>query len=569
MPGLALFFSLFAAFGFPAMGNADEILAELDLEEKVGQMLMAKVIEGPEGKPSSTSKQLVQDLNAGSLLFYSFPDPGSTARYTNLIQNWAEESSSGLPVLIGADLEYGVRTNVQKGVTTLPQQMGLGATGKPRLARAAAAITAKEARSMGIHWNFAPVADLNSNPNNPVIGVRSFGANPGPVGEFVRATVEGYQKNGLISTVKHYPGHGDTETDSHYDLPVVKFGEEKLHEHLRPFRVAMDAGVDAVMTAHIIVDSIDPELPATLSEEVITGLLRQKQGYKGVVITDAMNMGALEHSFGKAEAAVRAVNAGADVIMSAGSYWDALEIRNGLVEAVKQEEISRERIDRSVKRVLQLKREYGLLSEDTFVEPAVAERICGSKDHRRTAAKLAADAITLVRDRNQLIPIDKETHELLLLGVKDSVYLLEDQLERFASDLDVTVYRTPGSGRYNNWSPSEAGIEKATELATDADRVLILTYSSSVLSRRQSNMVKEVLDANKNLIVVAEGLPYDLKNFPEVPAYLATYAYNRWNSPSNGHGPITTATAKVVLGKTEAGGKLPVHRETVEPPSKD
>ncbi|MEF8837585.1 MAG: glycoside hydrolase family 3 protein, partial [Candidatus Bipolaricaulota bacterium] len=415
------FFTLFAISAYPADVNINKILSGLTLKEKVGQLLMVNVLENPDGSPSDRMKKLIQRLNIGSVIFYDISGSRAGARYTNQLQEWADASPSGLPLLVGSDMEYGPRTNVSSGATTFPTQMGIGATGNPELAERAAAITAREARSMGINWNFAPVADVNSNPENPVIGVRSFGSNPGKVSTFIRAAVTGYQENNMIATLKHYPGHGDTETDSHYGLPKVSYGETELESHLRPFKEGIAAGADAVMTAHIIVETIDPELPATMSEKVIKDLLRNRQGFDGVVITDSMNMGAIENNFGKVEGAVKAIKAGVDVVMAVGTYSDAVQIHNGLVEAVRDGEIPVSSVNESVERVLELKEDYGLMDGDNLTEPAGAAYISGSPGHEKVSRTIAEKAVTLVKDERNLVPLDDRS-EVLLAGVKDSVY---------------------------------------------------------------------------------------------------------------------------------------------------
>ncbi|MBS3765865.1 hypothetical protein KGY71_05025, partial [Candidatus Bipolaricaulota bacterium] len=548
--------------------NPESVLDQMTLEEKIGQLLMVKALEGSDGEPAERTKGLIQELGAGSVIFYSLPGPKSATKFTNKLQKWAMNSPSGVPLLVGADLEYGVKANVGGKTTLLPHQMGIGATGEPKLARRAAAITAREGKSMGINWNFAPTADLNTNPNNPVIGVRSFGSDPETVSSFVESAVEGYQSNEMVATLKHYPGHGNTSTDSHYGLPSVTYSRNELDLHLKPFKAGIDAGADAVMTAHILVDSIDSEKPATTSKKLITDLLRDKQGFEGVVVTDALNMGAIEENFGKAEAAVNAINAGVDVVMSAGNYWDALEIRDGLLKAVDSGEISVSSVNKSVKRVLELKEEYGLLNDYSLKDPAEAVKMAGNQENRRVADELALEAVTLVRDEKDLIPVTEEDTEILLVGVKDSVHLFEDELKERLPGLEISVYRTPSSNDYNDWSPSSAGIEEAAELASNSDKVILLTYSSDQLPEAQIKMTQELMGANDDTIVIAEGLPYDYRNFPEVPAYMATYSYNRWNSPRAGNELMTEAAAKVLSGEAAAGGELPVSLENKNDKSK-
>jgi beta-N-acetylhexosaminidase len=542
-------------------GDVEELVASMTLKEKIGQLIMAKVLESPSGAPADRTKQLIQNLKVGSLIFYSFPNPEKTTIYTNELQKWAKKSSTGIPVLVGSDLEYGPRANVGGDATLLPHQMGLAATDHPEHAEIAATITAEEGRAMGIHWNFAPSADLNTNPENPVIGVRSFGSSPGEVSKFVESAVRGYQEHGMIATLKHYPGHGNTSTDSHYGLPKVSYSEKKLQRHLEPFQSGIDAGADAVMTAHILVDAVDSSYPATTSKKVISGLLRQEQGFEGVIVTDAMNMGAIEDSFGKVHAAVKAIQAGVDVVMSAGNYWDTLEIRDGLLEAVKEGEISKASVDRSVKRVLELKKDYGLLQDEVVNDPARAVKVAGRAENSKSALNIAREAATVVRDEKNLVPINNKNNNILLVGVKGSTNLLKEKFKSTLPKSTLTTYITPSASRYNSWAPSSAGIEEAVKLATDADIVVVLTFSAGKLPDAQVELARKLANRKEKTIVVAEGLPYDVRKLPFVSTFIATYAYNRWNSPQAGNGLMATVVAELLAGKIKPEGELPVRLE--------
>lgn len=556
-----IFLALNPARAVNEKDDLDELVSSLTLEEKIGQLIMAKVLEEPSGEPADRTKQLIQRLKVGSVIFYSFPDPEKTTTYTNTLQQWAKKSSSGIPILVGSDLEYGPRANVSGDTTLLPHQMGLAATENPESARIAAEITAEEGRAMGIHWNFAPSADLNTNPENPVIGVRSFGSLPDEVSKFVEAAVRGYQENGMIATLKHYPGHGNTSTDSHYGLPEVNYGREKLEQHLEPFQAGIDAGADAVMTAHILVNAVDTSYPATTSKKVIHGLLRKQQGFEGVIVSDAMNMGAIEDSLGKVNAAVKAIQSGVDIVMSAGNYWDTLEIRDGLLEAVKNGEISKSSINRSVKRVLELKQDYGLLRGRVIKDSSRAKRLAGSPDNSKSALNIAREAVTLVRDRKNIVPVDEKDSNILLVGVKDSTNLIKEEIEKLLPGSTVSTYVTPNASRYNSWSPSSAGIEKAVNLATDADIAVVLTFSTGKLPDTQVELARKLVDREENTIVIAEGLPYDVRKLPFVSTFIATYSYNRWNSPREGNGLMATTVAELLAGKIKPEGELPVEFE--------
>ena len=236
--------------------------------------------------------------------------------------------------------------------TAFPRQMGIGATRDLEAAEEVAKITAIESLATGFNWNYSPLADVNTNPANPVIGVRSYGEQTDLVSQMTVAQIKGYQKNGMLATAKHFPGHGDTSVDSHLGLAAVTYDRQTLDEvHLPPFKAAIDAGVDSIMTAHVIIDAIDPELPATLSKKVLTGLLREEMGYKGLIVTDAMSMHAIELNWGSGAAGVMAINAGADIVMATGTYEQQLETYDALFQALQSGELSEKRVDESLKRM--------------------------------------------------------------------------------------------------------------------------------------------------------------------------------------------------------------------------
>lgn len=537
--------------------NVTTLMQQMTLEEKIGQLLMARVLEGPDGMPSNETERLIKEYYIGSVLFYSTKDPEFTARYTNQLQKWAAQTRLRIPLLVGADFEFGPRMIVSEGVTGFPQEMGIGATGDLKMAALVAQITAQEARAMGVQWVFAPVADVNTNPKNPVIGVRSFGSNPQSVSEMVMAEVEAYKSNNVIGTVKHFPGHGDTALDSHYSLPSVEYGLEGLNKHLQPFKAAIAAGADSIMTAHIIVKALDPKRPATLSRALLTDLLRGELGFKGLIVTDAMNMRAISDHFGAGEAAVMAIKAGADVVMSAGSYWDLIAMQSALLQAVRDGEISESRIDESVERVLELKVRYGLF-EDRYVDPGKAKEVCGTPEHLQIALDIARHSITLLKNDNRWLPLPSDLEKILIVGVRDTVYAVADEIQRRFPKMRIENYRASHARPNNNWAPSASDIAVATAIAKEVDTVIVLTYSSQEVSDGQVELIKTLSALNKPLVVVAEGLPYDIMKFPDISTYLVNYGYNRWGAPSPVHDAVTRATVDVLFGEFKPTGKLPV-----------
>ncbi|MCM2535436.1 hypothetical protein NDK43_27740 [Neobacillus pocheonensis] len=290
--------------------------------------------------PDEYTCKLVQDYHVGSVIDYGNADAERTAKYNNQLQKWAAETRLKIPLFISADLEYGSIQLVTDG-TDFPRQMAIGATRVPGAAEQVAKINAIESKAVGFNWNFSPLADVNTNPSNPVIGVRSFGEKTDLVSQMTVAQIKGYQHNGLLATAKHFPGHGDTSFDSHLGLAAVTYDRKTLDEiHLPPFKAAIAAGVDSIMTAHVIINAIDPKLPATLSKKVLTGLLRKQMGFNGIIVTDSMSMNAIDKHWGAGQAAIMAINAGADIVMASGSYKHQLETYNALYHALKSGELT-------------------------------------------------------------------------------------------------------------------------------------------------------------------------------------------------------------------------------------
>src|SRR5260370_614958 len=321
------------------------------------------------------------------------------------------QRDSRLPLLIAADLERGLSMRVSS-VPVFPAAMAFGATGNTAYAERFGAITAEESRALGIQWNFFPVADVNSNPDNPIINTRSFGEDPASVGDMVAAFIRGSKAHGMLTTAKHFPGHGDTSTDSHLGVAKVEGNLDRLKSvELPPFRKAIEAGVDSVMVAHLSVPALDsdPDKVATVSKNVVNGVLREQLGFKNIIVTDALEMRGLTALYPPGEgnpagrAAVDAVKAGNDVILMPADLDGAFR---GIVDAVKQGAISQSRIDGSVKRILEMKASLGL-QKARLVDLAQAPYVVSKQEEMQFAQQLADDAVTLVRDNGQLLPLSR------------------------------------------------------------------------------------------------------------------------------------------------------------------
>ncbi|MFC7440929.1 beta-N-acetylhexosaminidase [Laceyella putida] len=518
-------------------------LWQMTLEEKVGQMIMAGFYGE---KPTEEARRLIQDGHVGSMILFAYTGnvktPLQTAQLTNGLQKLAKETRLGLPLLIATDQEGGVVARLTTGATELPGNMALGATRNRELARQAAEITAKELKAIGIQMNLAPDLDVNVNPANPVIGVRSYGEKPTLVARFGAEQIKGLQENGVIATVKHFPGHGDTNVDSHLGLPVIHKSKQELEQvELVPFKKAIATGTDAIMTAHIHVPALDPtpNLPATLSKPIITGLLREELGYNGLIITDSMTMAGVANYFGGvSQTAVKAVEAGADIILLTPELTteEQLDVHQTIVQAVRQGKISEDRINQSVLRILRAKMKYELFTERIVPLKQVSKKV-GIEKHQSRALEMARQAITLVKNDAGILPLHLDVGQKL--GII-SQYSLLDQVQPYHSNVEEMHIKQV--------NPSDETINQALALAQDKDVLLVGTYSAN-LYPQQVKLVRALQKLNKPLIVIGFRNPYDIKEFPEVDAYLNAYGFRK--------GSLQSAV-ETIFGANQPQGKLPV-----------
>ncbi|MCJ7628259.1 MAG: glycoside hydrolase family 3 protein, partial [Longimicrobiales bacterium] len=391
---------------------ADSVLSTLTLEEKAGQLLMPWVLGdfAPEGSASRERiLEMVRDMDVGGVIV-SVGSPTEVAAKLNQAQRDAK-----VPLLVAADLERGAGFRFRGvaylpgpiflgGATEFPSLMALGATGDESLAEAMGRVTGLEARAVGVHVPFAPVLDVNNNPDNPIINVRSFGEDPEAVARLGAAFVRGVQEAGGIATGKHFPGHGDTKTDSHLDLPVIDVSRERMDSvELPPFQAAIDEGVGGIMTAHLSIPALTGSngVPSTLSRKVLTELLREEMGFDGLIFTDAMDMSAIDRKYRRQEAAVLALEAGADILLMPPSPEAA---REGIVSAVLAGRLSEDRLNASVLRVLRAKEGLGLHRNREVPLEEVARRV-GIREHEEVAQEVADRSITLLKNEKNLLPL--------------------------------------------------------------------------------------------------------------------------------------------------------------------
>jgi len=403
----------------------ESTLRKMTVDEKIGQLIFATYHGSFTSTDSPAFQQImhsVTDLHVGGFINITHGSPLGIVKsqaYPSAVLNNQLQSKSKLPLLIGADFERGTAMRLEEG-TSFPTAMALAAGGNSKDAYTMGKITALESRAVGIHWVYAPDADVNNNPGNPIINTRSFGEDPARVSEFVSAFVRGVEENGGLATAKHFPGHGDTAADSHIDLPVIRADRARLNAlELVPFRAAISSGASSIMTGHLNVPSLepDPNTPATLSQNILTGLLRDEMGYQGLIVTDAMDMGGITVRYAPGEAAVRAIVAGIDVILMSPVPDAAFE---ALQAAVKSGRISKARLDASVRRILHAKACLGLHS-NRLVDVNALNQKFASVAWQKEAQDISDRGVTLLRDTPHRLPLDaaKPSRALLLAFYAD------------------------------------------------------------------------------------------------------------------------------------------------------
>ena len=537
----------------------ERTLTGLTLRQKVGQLIMPWVLGdfAPEGSPSHDRiLEYIEDQGIGGVIM-SVGSPTEVAAKLNDFQ-----MHSNIPLLVAADLETGagfrMRGAVQMpgtielgGATDFPSLMAVGATADPQLAYEMGRITAREARGVGIHIPFAPVLDVNNNPDNPIINVRSFGENPEDVAELGAAFVRGVQEHGAIATGKHFPGHGDTETDSHLGLPVIPHSRARMDSvEIFPFRHAIEAGMGAVMTAHISVPSLDGGVgdPATLSSAVLTDLLRDEMEFDGLLFTDAMDMSAISRGFGAEEASVRAIEAGADVILMPPSVERAVE---GIAAAVESGRIEASRIDASVRRILETKKQMGL-DRDRTVQIDQIGQVVGIPAHTQVAAEIAERSITLLHNGGNLLP---------LLGTR-SARVMSVSFRRTSDVLAGRYFNTRLRQTYPRLTTAGLDVNSGPALYEDLLRqarqqalVILSTYVTAFSQSGSLALPEEVVDFAGQLteigvphIVISFGNPYLITELPDVRAYMLAWS---------GSEVSQTAAAQALFGDIEISGRVP------------
>ena len=526
---------------------ADKTLRQLSLRDKIAQMVHVRTPGKFINRNSREFKKveaLIRDNNIGGLALFA----GNVYESAILLNEFQEISK--LPLLVSSDFERGAAFRIENA-TSFPWTMALGAAGDEDLAYRQGLVTARESRAMGVHWIFAPVMDVNNDPDNPVINIRAFGSDPSDVSRLGVAFIRGAQAGGVLTTAKHFPGHGDTSIDSHINMPVLNIGPERLERiEFIPFRRAIEAGVDSVMTAHIAVPQItkDAKTPATLSGDILTGLLKNSLGFRGIVVTDSMEMDGLKKNYGNGEAAIAAVKAGVDVLLLPP---DAVEAINAVERAVKSGEISESRIDESVKKILDAKQRLGLEKNRITNIERIGDLV-SSPENIELADEIAARAVDVIKDEKRLLPLNpsdsRRVYGLLLTPVIDSS----------SGNAFLDAFRERFPGAKTEWANSRipetqmAAIEKSINAA---DLVVVATLTRLVTGRtigipdRHLAIVKKLASLKKPVVWVCLGSPYLMRIAPGMGTILCTFSYSE-NSQA--------AAVKALAGEIRVSGKMPV-----------
>ena len=534
----------------------ESTLQQMSVEEKVGQLLFTTYHGSFTAKDAAAYAQMmhdVEDLHVGGFINVTQGSPLGFLKsqaYPTAVLNNQLQAKSKVPLLIGADFERGVAMRLDEG-TSFPTAMAVAAAGNPKDAYTMGKVTALEARAAGIQWIYAPDADINSNPGNPIINTRSFGENPEKVSEFVTEFIRGVQETGGLATAKHFPGHGDTTADSHIDLPVVTADRARLEKlELVPFRAAIAAGVGSIMTGHLNVPALepDPNTPATLSSRVLTDLLRKQLGFQGLVVTDAMDMGGITVRYAPGDAAMRAFLAGADALLMPPVPDAAYE---ALLAAVQSGQISQQRLDESVRRILAAKARLGL-QKNRLVDVAALNTNFGTVAWQAESQEISDRGITLLRDTPHRLPLDgtKPARALLVCLYADPEPYPGEDLERELRKRFDSVVTLRADTKF-------AKAENLKLPASDSYDVAILALFVRVSDRKgdvdvpadQIPLIQQIYKTGKPVISVGLGSPYLIERFPQAETWLSVFGIAD---------VAQISVARALFGEIPIRGRLPV-----------
>ena len=585
-----------------ASPQVEKLLEDMPLKQKVTQMIMPdfrKWQEAGQESPQDLTKVNAEVADAidkydfgGVILFAeNVKETKQTLALTQDMQKAAIENKANngkIPLLLAIDQEGGIVYRLGTG-TALPGNMAIGATNDPKLAKEAGQIIGRELSALGLNVDFAPVLDTNNNPQNPVIGLRSFSSDPNRVAYLGIPMMKGIQDYNVAVAAKHFPGHGDTAVDSHTGLPLVDKSLAELEKlELLPFKKAMDEGVDLLMTAHIQYPQIEKDqvvsketgekiyVPATLSDDILTGLVRKKYGYKGVIVSDAMGMDAIAKNFGEVEAVKMAIKAGVDLVLMPTTLRSKADLSkidtivNAVVDAVQTGDISEDRLNESVRRILTLKEKRGVLNFDPSARTAEkAEEAVGSSLNRDLERKIAAAAVTVVKNEDNTLPFKVQTgdHVLLLGAFENEVPGLNLGMRRLIADGVLpkdTSFVAKNFTKESTLDSLKEDLEKATHIVVISE----IGYEGQLdkdfwRTKIPTEVVNYANTNHKKAAVLSISKPYDVANYPTAKAILAVYGNKGMDpteslKPDNAFGPNIPAGVEVIFNGKEHLGTLPV-----------
>ena len=529
---------LFCLFTLPGWGAVT--FSELSPEEQLGQTLVAFVdVDSAE----LVRPAIEQGKLGGVLIQWGNYSVRETRRLVNKLQGWAAKSPHKIPLLVAIDYEGGtVYTPITLGFEYLPTNMMLAASQDEEKAATLAYLAGLQLRRVGVHINFSPVLDVNSNPRNPIIGVRSFGGDVSTVTKMGMALMNGFRAAGIIPIVKHFPGHGDTEIDSHYAVPVVTADKAELNQtHLAPFREAVKQGVPGVMTGHVLYPALDKDNVASFSKTILQKTLRKDMGFDGLIVTDSLDMKGATSFCTIAGCAVRSLEAGADWILL-GRYIKPLTLFGQISELVQKKGIQ-SRVQDAAQRVFALKEQLGLLKDTPPTLPEHTEKV-----YKTTLEELSKEAVTLVRDYNGLIPFASTKQRPTVCAVFFAPSRFADQLMAvskpfLARNFHVRTYNAP-------LSPREKDVMRALKCAEGADLVVVASLQwADKVNLSQKYTIEKLQQQNKNLILLSVMSPYDIVHYPTIGTVLATYGLNSF---------MLQTAADVIVGNAQAQGIMPI-----------
>ena len=559
-----LFFLILTAFS-PLQGSNEnmEILDKrlstssdiswnnLPLEEKIGQMIVIRM----SGKFYNSSDYAIQDIQylidnykvGGLIMFYG--NIHGASHNINLFQKWSKT-----PLLIASDYERGIGQWMSDGGTLFPSNMAIAATGDPINAYNQGTIIAKEAKAMGVHLVLAPVLDINNNPKNPIINLRSYGDNPDIVARFGVQFIKGIQDNDLFACAKHFPGHGNTDKDSHSSLPIINVDKKTIQSNeLVPFKEAINANVSSIMIGHLVVPALDKtNVPATHSYEITTQLLKQNLGFKGLVVTDGLEMGALSTNISNEESIIRSIEAGADILLLPIDVVNAI---NSIKEAIDNGRLTEDRINHSVEKIWKMKKKMGLFVDKGFPNLDEIQDIVGIKVHKSLANKIAKESITLVKDEKKSIPIKPEKINKLA----HIILSMDDEAKDYLSILSKDIKRTVKNSNeyFLNYSLDDSLIDNFVDKVSKSDVIVVSNLVRIRMDKGISTIDKTHLQFLKKLkektsapiIAIGFGSPY-LESYNYVDSYLLTYGYGDLS---------IKAVGNALFGRSDISGRLPIN----------